>query len=321
MIEQLVEDDTISLPVAKRLIHTVKGNCAFFGLSTIARTCHHIEDVLEENEEAWGLELRKDIENTWGEANKRIKTLIGNENEKSIELSFDEYRFFHELILSGIPHSEISRVISCWRHDPVEKRFNQLSDQAYNTAKKLKKLNVEIECHHNYIHLDNGHWSPFWSAMTHAVNNAVDHGLEHEQERIEHGKQPIGKLILIAEQDHQSTRIVVQDDGRGINWQRLKEKAEEQRISAETEEDFLNLLFSDGISSKNDVSIVSGRGIGMGAVRGVVSEMGGTINVTSNKHEGTKFEFFIPHRVEKSSDVMNITKDSNQQSQQMSNHV
>ena len=294
MVHSLIYDEAMTPCMRKRIIHTVKGNSAFFGLSTVAKTCHEIEDLLEESSEAWDTETQNVLNEMWSLVEQRVKLLIGDEQKENIELSKSEYNFFYDLVMSGVPHERIGKVIRCWQHDPVEKRFQQLSSQANKTANKLNKTNFVIESNHNYLHLDNSVWSSFWSAMTHAVNNAVDHGLESEPERLAANKEPLGKLVLSANQSEEFIVISIEDDGRGISWDKLKEKADKLGLPTNTHQQMVDVLFYDGISCKEEVSMVSGRGIGMAALKAVVQEMGGEIEVRSQQGLGTCMTFKIP---------------------------
>jgi len=128
------------------------------------------------------------------------------------------------------------------------------------------------------------------------VRNAVDHGLESPDERIAAGKPEAGRLQLVARYTNDALVIEVVDDGRGIVWDRVREKAEAAGLPSATEHDLVKALFSDGVSTADEVSETSGRGVGLAAVDSVVRELGGEIAVQSELGKGTRFTFTFSGR-------------------------
>ncbi len=134
--------------------------------------------------------------------------------------------------------------------------------------------------------------------LTHMVRNAVDHGIEMPAEREDAGKTRYGTLQLSAK--HKSGRIVieVQDDGKGINKDAVFKKAVEQGLEKPdanlSEHELNNLIFRPGFSTAEEVSEVSGRGVGMDVVRRNVTAMGGRISVTSTPGKGSRFSLSLP---------------------------
>jgi two-component system chemotaxis sensor kinase CheA len=90
--------------------------------------------------------------------------------------------------------------------------------------------------------------------------------------------------------------ISLRDDGRGINWDRLKEKARAASLPHQSRADLITALFADGVSTEDAASLISGRGVGLGAVRAATLALGGQIEVTSEPNEGTTFKFRFPRR-------------------------
>jgi two-component system chemotaxis sensor kinase CheA len=126
------------------------------------------------------------------------------------------------------------------------------------------------------------------------VRNALDHGIEPAEARTAAGKPAHGKLRLSARIDNDALEIECADDGRGIDWPRVREKAKERGLPHATEADLVNALFSDGLSTAESVSDISGRGVGMSAVRDAVHRLGGSIGVVSKRGTGTTWRFRFP---------------------------
>lgn len=134
--------------------------------------------------------------------------------------------------------------------------------------------------------------------VTHLLRNAMDHGLEPDWER---GDKPaVGALSLDLSREDEGWQIVVADDGRGIQVDTVTQRAtEEGRISAAEasemgREEKLNLIFLDGLSSKFEATEISGRGVGMSAMREAVERAGGVLKVETEIGRGTRIVIHIP---------------------------
>ncbi len=136
--------------------------------------------------------------------------------------------------------------------------------------------------------------------LTHIVRNSVDHGIEMPMTRVANGKSPEGHLFLRAFHEGGKVNIEIRDDGGGIDPVVIKAKAVEKGVlsadaaSRLTEREALNLIFSPGFSTAAKVTNVSGRGVGMDVVKTNIERIGGTVDVTSVKGEGTTLRIKIP---------------------------
>ena len=136
--------------------------------------------------------------------------------------------------------------------------------------------------------------------MIHIIRNSLDHGLESEDERIKAGKDATGTLKISARSEGDKVFITIEDDGRGIDEQKVVMKALEMRIvdpdtvDSMSKEEKLKLLFAPGLSTKEEVTELSGRGVGTDAVKKTIEELGGDIHITSEVGIGTKTTFELP---------------------------
>jgi two-component system chemotaxis sensor kinase CheA len=128
------------------------------------------------------------------------------------------------------------------------------------------------------------------------VRNAIDHGLEDASERRSRGKSPAGKLVLETSVDGDEFIVAIEDDGRGIDWELVRAKAKSLGVPHATDAELAEALFADGLSTRSEVGAISGRGIGMGAVRAACHERGGTMRVGRGSRGGTRVEFRFPRR-------------------------
>lgn len=134
--------------------------------------------------------------------------------------------------------------------------------------------------------------------LTHMIRNAVDHGLESAEDRLACGKSERGSVFLTAA--HRSGRVVIEvaDDGGGINRPKVQSIAEEKGLiepgQALSDQEIDNLLFLPGFSTADEVSNLSGRGVGMDVVKNAITALGGRISITSTPGEGTCFSISLP---------------------------
>jgi two-component system chemotaxis sensor kinase CheA len=150
------------------------------------------------------------------------------------------------------------------------------------------------------IRIDKGMSDMLADPLTHMLSNAIDHGVEPEADRLAQGKPRTAILRLIAQQ--QGNRIVVEisDDGRGIDIERVKRRALASRLASEDEirrmgdEQLARFIFTPGFSTKEEVTGVSGRGVGMDVVLVHVTKLGGKIDITTQSGRGTTFTLDLP---------------------------
>lgn len=136
--------------------------------------------------------------------------------------------------------------------------------------------------------------------MTHLIRNAVDHGLEPPEQRAAAGKDEQGVLQIRASLSKQTVTLEISDDGRGIDFDKIRARAVElgvytqEQADSLPEEELMNLVFLTGLSTRSVADTISGRGVGMDIVREAVAELGGTVEVDSSVGKGTVFRLRIP---------------------------
>ena len=139
------------------------------------------------------------------------------------------------------------------------------------------------------------------SAMVHLIRNAIDHGIECKEARISKGKTPEGNIIIRYQNLTETNmfELSLEDDGRGVNIEKLKEAAVQRGLITEadavTPDEVLELMFAPGITTNEQVSEYSGRGVGMDVVRHSIDELGGTVRVDSERNHGLKVMIQIPY--------------------------
>ncbi len=136
--------------------------------------------------------------------------------------------------------------------------------------------------------------------LMHLLRNSADHGLESNEERVRLGKPEVGSIFLDAYQDGNNVTIEVRDDGAGIDTERVKKKAlergtiTEQQAETMTDKDFIDLLFRPSFSTADQISDISGRGVGLDVVKTKIESLGGSIEARTVKGEGSTFMIQLP---------------------------
>jgi two-component system, chemotaxis family, sensor kinase CheA len=132
--------------------------------------------------------------------------------------------------------------------------------------------------------------------LIHLIRNAADHGIEKKEDRIKAGKDPVGKVKLIAYQEGTQAVIKVEDDGAGISVEKISQKAQEMGINTEgmSDADIRNLIFMQGFTTNKKVTDISGRGVGMDVVKNKISSLNGTVDLISEEGKGSSFIIRLP---------------------------
>jgi two-component system chemotaxis sensor kinase CheA len=182
---------------------------------------------------------------------------------------------------------------------PIEAVFMRFPRLVRDVATRLGKQ-VELDLVGKETELDRTVVDAIGDPLVHLIRNALDHGLESPADRIAAGKPPTGKLTISARHAGGSIAITVSDDGLGIDPQRVAAVAVQRGLITDEQAQLIDmraaieLLFAPGFSTAAEVGDLSGRGVGMDAVRDKIRELGGEVTVTSVQGEGTTNEIRLP---------------------------
>ncbi|MCR2771221.1 chemotaxis protein CheA [Enterobacter kobei] len=179
---------------------------------------------------------------------------------------------------------------------PMEYVFSRFPRLVRDLASKLNKQ-IELTLMGSSTELDKSLIERIIDPLTHLVRNSLDHGIELPENRIAAGKSPVGNLILSAEHQGGNICIEVTDDGAGLNRERILAKAISQGMAVNenmTDEEVGMLIFAPGFSTAEQVTDVSGRGVGMDVVKRNIQEMGGHVEIQSKQGSGTTIRILLP---------------------------
>ena len=285
LTDAIAGETTKDLPTVQRMLHTLKGNSAIFGLLGLSSACHDLESWIAEENKLPPPEVVAPLRARWDGLVTRVERLRGAKRNV-IEVDESEHGALEESVRQGEAGEALLTKIHGLKLEAAERRLHHFAEQARRVAARLdKEIDVRVDA--GNLRLDPKHWRGFWSAFIHVVRNAVDHGLEPEDERAAHGKSPRGTITLRAYVTGDRFVVEVVDDGRGIDWTRVAQRAAELGLPASTEAECRDALFRDGVSTAARVTDISGRGLGMGAMRHAIEELGGHVEIESQLQKGT----------------------------------
>ena len=195
--------------------------------------------------------------------------------------------------------SELQDLVMRVRMVPIEHIFNRFPRLVRDISRKMgKKVNFIIEG--KEIEVDRTILEEIGEPILHLLRNAIDHGIETPEERRKVGKPLEGTVRLAAERKEDHILIIVEDDGAGIDPEKIRRKALEKGVISEneaktmSEQQLINLIFLPGFSTAENITETSGRGVGMDIVKTKVESLGGTVSIESTVGKGTKITLTLP---------------------------
>ncbi len=223
-------------------------------------------------------------------ARERLQSLLSDVARPDVRAALDG--------LSGRIR-EIHNQVMAVRMMPMRTLTDRYPRLVRDLARSLKK-DIELEVTGGDIELDRAILDSLDAVFIHTLRNAVDHGIEDPLERADHNKPASGKIIISAARDRDMVLVSVEDDGHGLDPEKLRRAAVDKGLLSLREAEALSarecyfLVCQPGFSTKAEVSDVSGRGVGMDAVRSKIESLGGTLDIESEVGRGTRFVFRLP---------------------------
>jgi len=207
----------------------------------------------------------------------------------------------YERFLSGLGHLErnardLQESVMSIRMMPMDYVFSRFPRVIRDVSAKLGKQ-VRLDTYGKETELDKGLIERIVDPLTHLVRNSLDHGIEAPEVRLAKGKDATGQLLLSAQHHGGNIVIEVSDDGAGLNRERILDKARQQGLpvnDAMPDEEVWQLIFAPGFSTAEQVTDISGRGVGMDVVKRNIQEMGGHVEIHSRGGQGTSTRIVLP---------------------------
>jgi len=302
-----------------RVVHTYKGLFVQKDFMTTLQGLHKVESRLSlwlqdetiSNETLQTMVKKIDFELWLKKDTDVLRDTLGDDfmdRKTTIKIDDVTYETLHNKILELIDAQpeechellELLAVIKGLKYKPIGEYFASLPKYVELLGERLEKsLNVmEIQDETNIAVGDE--FRGFAKSLIHIIRNCVDHGIEFPDERAEREKEEEGNIFFVIAETEDSVIVKISDDGRGIDREKLKQKALDGGFRTsqelENEESVIELLFEDYLSTKEEISDLSGRGIGLASVRTELLKLDGSYKVISEAGKGTRFEFTIPKK-------------------------
>jgi two-component system chemotaxis sensor kinase CheA len=284
-----------SLAAAEQLalVHTIKGNSAQYDVRSVADAAHAMETGIVDSGIPLDAAACAPLFQAWETLVRQLAPLVGT-GDSNVQIARGEIERLVRAASGGLPPHEMVARLHALFDEPVSMRFARLGDHAERLASRLGKPVPAFTIETDDLRLPRGRYAPFWAGLVHVVRNAVDHGIEGAEARAAAGKPARGNVEFRARMHAGDVVIEIADDGGGIDWERMAAKARAAGLPATKRSDVERALFVSGVSTRDQVTDVSGRGVGLAAVWDATVSLGGTVSVESVRGRETRFVFRLP---------------------------
>lgn len=291
-------DQAYGLKDIQRLIHTIKGNFSYFNISVVSEKCHDLESHLENylQVEVCPAEAKVYVSEKLAELDLSITDFIDQyesilqykRSSKMKVIPVSELKSFGEILNKRGPELFGLFKDSFFRTE-VSSYFQMYETITQDLARKLdKKVSFKLEGAGTTM--PEGEWDHIFQPFIHFVRNSLDHGIETPDERRNAGKPEEGHIVFSFKSEGDELKVTLKDDGRGVNWRKMAEKDQ----SIQSQDDAIQRILSGGLSTRDEVSDISGRGVGVSSIFATVMKAGGTMQMDSVEGEGITINLSVP---------------------------
>ncbi|MGM0623481.1 MAG: ABC transporter substrate-binding protein [Campylobacterota bacterium] len=304
-----------NIAIFYRIVHTFKGIFAQLYMNQSVAKLHALETKLS------ALQKQKDINNDAllqlleTELSKElldadlalIEDILGKEflkQQRFVKIDYGDIKTLQEKISSIMSDDayqsaacqEIITKIQTLSYDKLSMLLKPYESYVQQLAKRLDKNIYPLCVSGDEEIVVSETYKPFIKSLVHVFRNCVDHGVEDEESRLLQNKDEKATIFCNFSQDDETITIVIGDDGAGIDTQKLQKKLQNKGIDTQSlkQQQLYAYLFEDSFSTKENISDISGRGVGLSAVKCELEKIGGSVEIDSTEYEGTRFEFIIP---------------------------
>jgi two-component system, chemotaxis family, sensor kinase CheA len=298
-----------------RQLHTFKGNFAQYGLTYAVDQLHEAENIVAELCKASDTQSLEEVRSVlagfrmgeWLEPELEVlqsflgDTFFGQDNVLFIDKTkIVEIEKKMVATLSTADCQVLLPELRKLRFKPFKELLRSYPEYTAGLAERLDKMIEPFEIEGDEVLCDSEKYADFARSLVHVFRNMADHGIECCNEREAQGKPELGRIRCEVRQEENTIRVTVSDDGRGISAELVKAKAiakgliVDEAAAAMSEETLREFIFHEQLSTKEDITELSGRGIGLSAVKLETERLGGTVEVATEVGQGTSFTFRLP---------------------------
>jgi two-component system chemotaxis sensor kinase CheA len=292
-----------------RVLHTLKGGAATYSIKTVTETCHASETLLQEwksfsettqSQESWNAlaTKAKQIPEQFQNFLKDNEPIIGKAErfkERWLEFPISDFYDFSDKHLQY--HHEIRRHFNyTFLYEPLKSYFSSYDEVVQGVAETTGKQVDRIFVDNSDLKIWPEPYNNLLSTFVHAFRNAVDHGIELPEKRQEVGKPIAGQIHVSFLRNKKGLLFTIRDDGGGIDPAEIRAKlsAKGLDVAGESDKQVIQHIFDSSFSTKEQVTEVSGRGVGMDAIRYAAEALGGKVWVRSVVGKGTELFVHVP---------------------------
>ncbi len=299
-----------------RAAHTLKGGAATFDLDEVVALCHRCEEqlaTLKNQGPQSKVEPVSQLRSDFLQVNSLLRSFVhGNrdilgvefeDGEKTVSVDSHALMQFCAEVKELDPSLRIyQRSLNLFFREPIERFIREFESAISELAQKLGKRVSSMRVVGGNLMIFPTPYEEFFSSLIHLFRNIVDHGIETPEVREKLGKSPEGHvevaISLFGKGLKRQIRIEIEDDGAGVDPKRVKEKLKSQgNLACETESEhqLIQHVFDSHFSTRGEVTQISGRGIGMDAIKVAVNKLGGTVEIFSTVQKGTRLVVELPY--------------------------
>ena len=294
----------------KRKLHSLKGELTVLNNRTSSRIIHNIETelALDSFEDIDRTMQSKNLDDTEAlftqESDDVLKVLGFDKDKQSLKVCAAKIKTLKNFIYSSqenISRKDMMSFMTRLEEAPINQFFGKYAGYVERIAQSLDK-EAKLIFDPNNPEVTYSEVQLLDVPLGHILRNCVDHGIETPDTRLDLGKDMTGQINISVRRDSAQNKlnIIVFDDGAGINKDRLKSKAIEKKIWTQDfankaqDDEIVNLIFAADLSTKEVITDLSGRGVGMDVVLKSITDMGGTVKVKTEENKGTQFYIQVP---------------------------
>jgi two-component system chemotaxis sensor kinase CheA len=288
-----------------RTLHTLKGGAASFSIRDVAHQAHELESMIQNwdrfSESKWD-EFQQALQKSFDALTTEVNDLLGKAPLKQapvVEVPKPELIKILALMEAWSKSREWAEQLrSRYLTEPLQQSFESFDFVIQQTAKQLDKKVSHLKFITPDFRWNFEPYQSFVSTLVHVFRNAIDHGLETPSEREAAGKPPEGEIRIFAYDLQNGIELRIQDDGRGISVDKIKARMIEKGMPVEglSPQQILMTIFAPQFSTREEVTELSGRGVGLDAVKFEVEKLGGQVELETREGQGTTFIFKLPIR-------------------------
>ncbi len=314
-LDSIIASGSQEIPRIQKLqrhLHTFKGNCSFFHFSNTHELVDELEtyigDMLSLEEpvdfRGQGLALKR----IYFQELRKIVDTLGEDWLQGVDAVRVPRRQFQQLLRYIEDHykgdEKLTSSLRGFYKVPFRSLFSQYPHLARGIAARLGKRLEEVEIEGGDFPVLPDRYRELSGTSVHLIRNMIDHGIEAPWERAELGKAEAGSVNIRISHQNRDISIRFADDGRGIDYSKVAQRAISRGLLSDgnnaSRGELIKLLFRSGFSTSESADSISGRGVGLSAVKAAVKKLGGTISVKTQDTKGTVFTIRIPYKDEDS---------------------